>query len=101
MCRPPVRELFLTKVLGVEPAHACQEEKFRAQNARNGAEMDPKLRSYGHVALFLRHWCSLEVVDCNGRSVTVFADGQLLSELSGKHIPRRSQTESETWLDAL
>ena len=43
-----------------------------------------------------------QVVDCNGRSVSVFdGDGLLLSELSGKHLPRKVETESATELQFL
>ena len=38
---------------------------------------------------------SSEVVDCNGRAVSVFdGRGVLLTELSGKHLPRKVETES-------
>lgn len=34
-------------------------------------------------------------MDCNGRSVSVFdGNGIILSELSGKHLPRKVQTDS-------
>ena len=36
-----------------------------------------------------------KVVDCNGRAVSVFdGRGVLLAELSGKHLPRKVETES-------
>lgn len=39
---------------------------------------------------------ALSVVDCNGRAVSVFdGRGVLLTELSGKHLPRKVETESE------
>ncbi|CAK9045615.1 unnamed protein product [Durusdinium trenchii] len=38
----------------------------------------------------------LTVVDCNGRPVSVYdGEGQMLEVLSGQHIPRKVETESE------